>query len=274
MDYTLPNGKTIGGIPDGTAELEIVRNAIKKGWASPDDFGFLPEEWTPNNTPDAGINPIAGNFQALGQGVTFGNADELQAAVGAATTTEDASGKGILDRYRAIRDQIRAERQQFINQEGAIAYAPEVIGGLMTGGSGLARTVPSGWRGMMATGAVEGGIAGAGFAPGDIIEDPTPTILGTSAGAAAGGVGGLAGYGVGNIAGRMGGMTVEKLKQQFPNTRGVPEQAARQSAEGDGLSDDMARYVINKGKATKDPLYSAAKTQGVSDGTRNAIKEL
>ena len=43
MNVTLPNGKVIEGVPDGTSKDEIAMKAISAGLATREDFGMQPE---------------------------------------------------------------------------------------------------------------------------------------------------------------------------------------------------------------------------------------
>ena len=236
---------------------------------------FTPEPWTPNPEYSAGVNPIAGNLEQVLQGATFGMSDEAQALIGAATTAGQADGMGFLDRYRTIRDQMRGEKEQFTDQEGLAAYVPEMIGGAVTGLGGLAKGAGmAGLKGAALVGAAEGGLAGAGYAPGDVLTDPTPTALGATAGAAGGAIVGPGMVAGGRLLKKGGEAIINTTKAKFPNLTGVPERAAQQVAESGGLDDEMARYIIRGGKAVDDPLYPEAAKQGISDGMINAIKEM
>lgn len=289
MNITLPNGKKLRNVPDGTSKLEIAQMAVKNGLATAEDFGgFVPEPWEQN--PDAGINPLVGNAQALLSGATLGLADEAQAAIAAAYTAKDPQGRehmpgtSFLDRFRAARDQLRAEKQQFQDQEGAAAYVPELIGGVATGGVGLAKSAPTFGR-LAATGAVEGGIAGAGYSEADALQDPGQlageTLLGAGVGAAAGpavvGLGRLAKRGI-NAAGDAirGAMPNTRLPSPTaPATRPLGPSVAQEIAEEtvDGMKPNIAaQYLERGGKLVSDPLYPVARQQGIPDGMQNAIK--
>jgi hypothetical protein len=45
MDVTLPNGKVIKGVPQGTSKDEVARAAIRNGLAKPADFGMSEQTW-------------------------------------------------------------------------------------------------------------------------------------------------------------------------------------------------------------------------------------
>ena len=45
MDVTLPNGKVIKGVPEGTPKDEVARAAIRNGLAKPADFGMSEQTW-------------------------------------------------------------------------------------------------------------------------------------------------------------------------------------------------------------------------------------
>ena len=123
--------------------------------------------------------------RAAGQGLTFGFADELEAALRSGAI----SGKD----YEAIRNDLRAKQEQFALENPKTALGSEIAGGLVAplGALKYAAKAPSILRSAM-TSAGYGGLQGAGKSTdtenlaGDVI---TGTTLGGVGGAALGTVG-------------------------------------------------------------------------------------
>ena len=121
---------------------------------------------------------------SLGHGASFGFSDEIAGALGAAIGTfdDDLEGTTFGERYRGIRDAARANREAFETRNPKTAIAAELAGGLTTGGLGAAKTgafqaarnAPT-FMGRMSpviqTGAVQGGLFGAGTSEGDSVKD-------------------------------------------------------------------------------------------------------
>ena len=135
---------------------------------------------------------------ALGQGLTFGFADEI-AGLGGATANQVAKlfGKGtddsFLDAYKGIRDSARENRDAFRTRNPKTALTAEILGGVATGGVGAARTgVLQGGnriRNLARAGALEGGIYGLGASDADSVgglatDTATGALVGSVAGAA------------------------------------------------------------------------------------------
>ena len=86
MNVTLPNGKVIQGVPEGTSKDAIAQKAISAGLATPEDFGIKP-------APSVDINSLS----------EIGMAPELnelsmpafKTSLGLLTTTDPESLKGI-----------------------------------------------------------------------------------------------------------------------------------------------------------------------------------
>ena len=132
---------------------------------------------------------LSGVLRSLGQGVTFGSADEMEAAVRAAL------GEG---GYTELRDQIRANLDQFRDENTALAFGLEIGASMLTpvgAVAGATRLAPAVGRTMAQTlrtqpirTAARGGLAyGVGTA--EEIEDiPLQAGLGALIGAGAGAV--------------------------------------------------------------------------------------
>ena len=136
---------------------------------------------------------------ALGQGVFFGFGDELAGAAGASVNSlMNLFGRGTGDSfgeaYRGIRDAARANESAFAERNPGVALGAEIGGGLLTGGVGAARAgafqaaknAPT-FFGRVApaiqTGAVQGGLFGAGVAEGDVQDTAIGALQGAALGA-------------------------------------------------------------------------------------------
>lgn len=133
----------------------------------------------------------------LAQGASFGFADEIASGLGAATV---GTGKGIVKAARtgslsAIPQAIgqefvdlqgfqRAGRDQFRKERPVTALASEVAGGALGSGIGLIKA--AGPLAAAGTGAIQGGLFGAGSTTGGIKERAKGAAIGAGIGAAAG----------------------------------------------------------------------------------------
>lgn len=205
------------------------------------------ERFTPGNT---------GSFaDAVGQGVSFGFADELAGVLGASYGTLMPESLGGFpehttwgDAYHDITGIARQQATDFGDRNPKTALASEIAGGLLTGGAGLikvgAKLAPKG-AGLvrrMATGggigATEGAIAGAGSS----VEGER--IKGAQIGALLGAPLGVAG---GELANWMGKRTAAK-KTLMDKLQDTPESAETvgkmiKKASADGVTGkDLVEY--------------------------------
>lgn len=113
MNVTLPNGKVINGIPDGTTKEAIMQKAISSGLATEQDFGSQSQQPAPPPTPDEGgfMQGVSDAFtgedratpeiEALGE---IGNAPELnemslsafKTSLGLLATGDEEKAKGVI----------------------------------------------------------------------------------------------------------------------------------------------------------------------------------
>jgi hypothetical protein len=163
MDVTLPNGKIIRGVPEGTSKDAIRQKAIQAGLAQESDF---PTEATPS-TRGTIADPV-------GQGLTLGFSDEIAGALGAIPGSL-MTGQSIPEAYRDIRDIARGRQEQFAERNPGTALTAELAGGLVTGGAGLARTgalkAGQGLKQTLGAGAGLGAIQGVGMGEGNMLSD-------------------------------------------------------------------------------------------------------
>lgn len=79
MNVTLPNGRVIEGVPEGTTKAQIMQKAISSGLATAEDFGNKPEVTTAEDVPVLSAGQQATPAQ---QGNTFADvANEAMSAV-------------------------------------------------------------------------------------------------------------------------------------------------------------------------------------------------
>lgn len=192
----LPEGFVLDPLPDEQPSAAL-----------PPGFQLDPMEPVQPDQPGSIADPIA-------QGITFGFSDELAGALGATMaylTGNIPEGQTLQDAYRDIRDIARGQTEAFRERNPKTALASEIVGGLATGGAGLARGVGAAGRQMaqrgiaqrgipaaaapVATGAgigaAEGALAGLGYTEGDTPEAMARDVAeGAAVGAALGGVGG------------------------------------------------------------------------------------
>lgn len=241
---------------------------------------FIAQRQQPTFDPDAFIASRAGavNRQAaqpkkqeptmelvsdldkeLLQGLTFGFGDEAGAALGAlaASLTSDAK---FSDAYGEMVGNIRAEQNQFREEHPVASTAAQVVGGLASGGAGLAKAsatlAPKGAglaRNLLVgtgTGAIEGGIAGAGFADENKIEAAKDGAL------IGGGIGFLGGGATGYLSKR------SALKEEIAGL-----------FKKDSGNTKLAKYVQDgAGSVKKDPAAIEAIRQGYDEGVIATIK--
>ena len=202
MDVTLPNGRVIQGVPDGTTKAQVMEKAIAAGLAQASDFGEL-------SPPEGGsvADPLA-------QGLSFGFSDEIAGALGAIPASFSLNDSfadklsGIPDAYRGIRDAARGNNDAFTERNPNTALSATLAGGLLSGGAGLARTT-AGTVGKQfvgrsaAAGAGSGALAGAGSSEADTVAGlAEDTAVGGLVGGVTGGAFSAAGQGLTQLAQR------------------------------------------------------------------------
>ncbi len=167
-----------------------------------DELIAAAQAWKANNpqgsaTPEP-AQPQGGSIaDPLGQGALFGFSDELAGLAGAAFGTFDPNLEGTTfgERYRGIRDAARENLGAFRERNPGTALAAEIAGGVTTGGVGAVRSgavnaaksatsTLQRLRPVAATGAIQGGLFGAGTAEGDLRDRATGAAQGAAIGGA------------------------------------------------------------------------------------------
>jgi hypothetical protein len=204
-----------------------------------------PEQVAANKRADADY--AKGVARQVGQGVTFGFADEIEAGTRAALGPRD---------YRTVRDEIRGEDADFVRDNRGTALLANLAGGVLTG-AGLAKaatkvpaiaaaglapkanagaTVAQRLGQVAKTGAVAGGISGAG-----VSEQDGTAILGDVALGAGVGAGIGTAFGAGAELFRAGRNLVSRVGQgQAPAGR------IRQAIRADSPEQSAAKRVIQR----------------------------
>ena len=199
---------------------------------------------------------LLGSFRELLQGSTFGFSDEIGAAMAAGMATA-IDGADFTEAYDDIIGNIRGEQEQFREENPALSTAAQVVGGLTSGGVGLAKAIPkvASTTGKVATGiavgAAEGGLAGAGTADG---EDLSESIAkGATIGGVLGGAVGVAGAAF---------TKHSEFKQQLTDLFTSDKQNIK-----------LAKYMQDgAGKIKKDRLAGETIKQGFDEAVVAAIK--
>ncbi len=228
---------------------------------------------TPQEDEQSFKDKLVGTINAGGQGLTFGFADEAQAAMLSLVGTNLPESMGglpdsisLAEAYRGIRDELRGNNKEFAEENPKTALAAEILGGAATGGTGLLKTattqtVKQGMKQATVTGAKIGGVTGGTYAAGTSEADLTQGEVNefaadTSAGVATGALmGGLVSGGIGAIQSKLAKNKeiAEILKSNPKDTR-------------------AAKYILEGEKAIKFPAAKNAIKQGFDEGAVALVK--
>lgn len=249
LESALMNADKVGDIQ----AARMLANALKNGEF---DEATKPEAEPQTKTNDSyGLNLAR---EAL-QGLTFGFSDEAGAGLAAlaASLTSDAK---FSDAYNDIIKNVRGEQNAFREENPISSAGAQLVGGIASGGAGLAKAAnalapvgssiaKSALVGSGA-GAIEGGIAGAGFADEDKLEGAkTGTLIGAGTGFVGGGLGGYF-------------SKRSALKDELANL-----------FENDGQNIKLAKYIKDgTGKIKTDRLAQHVVKQGYDEAVVAAIK--
>ena len=148
-------------------------------------------EAMPKDAPDPSLGEQAAGLAAtVGGGATLGFLDEL-AGAGGFLGSLMPGGRSPTEGYVASRDAVRELQDLSAQQNPWLSLAGEMGGGALTGGLGLkavqkAAPALSKLKQLATTGAIEGGIAGAGGAE-EVSDVPINALIGAGLGGALGG---------------------------------------------------------------------------------------
>ena len=217
----------------------------------------------PDEPQGDGYNTLSTAARTLGQGVSFGWGDELEAGV--RSQFSDRS-------YEDIRDELRGDLKEFSRDNPGTALALEIGGGFLVPGAGVASGVLKGAKtigGRMARsaalGTASGATSGLGSSDADSVSDMAiDTGIGAGLGFGLGGVipgaAELAGRGVRRVGNSLGigaeNFADRKMLRALQQGGMTPEQAARelQAARSQGVEDYM---LADTSKQARDLSYSA-----------------
>lgn len=197
----------------------------------------------------------------LGQGATFGFADELAGIMGATFGMLPESMGGLpegtswMDAYKGIRDQARTDTKSFEARNPGTAFASELAGGLTSGGLGMAKTLGHGmvkhapkfygsmanrfigpragkvaestakWLYPTGAGAGVGAVAGAGYSEGETPQEVmSDSGTGALIGGAIPGIGGPIARGVTNKT--RDSRTLNKIAELSPSMQEIKQKAS------------------------------------------------
>lgn len=217
-------------------------------------------------------NKAVGFLNSVGQGLSFGALDEGQAALLAAVGTvlpESMGGlpegKSFGENYRGIRDVQRERNQEFREEDPVLAYGGEIVGGLVTGGTGLARAGATAVRGANAarvarTGAAMGAVGGLGTTEAELAD-----VDNLELGKAAFDVG--LGSGAGLVVGSIGSAISHRLIR-----RGANEQRVRALVDESRAGPIADRIINQEGRIVVHREAQQAIRQGLPESTVGHIR--
>ena len=192
----------------------------------------------------------AGNLaRAIGQGVTFGFGDELEAGV------RSLVGDRTYDEEVA---DIRKSISEFRETDPIAAYGSEIVGSIPTGIGLAGLALRGGLKGAAKLGALEGSIYGAGEGEG-VTGTATSAALGTGLGAAGGKVAEKAFEGIAPLLGKF----MKKTRGSGAEVKGSG------AAELDSTPSDLGPLVREAGSDEFVPLEKKVGAPGTSGVERN-----
>lgn len=192
------------------------------------------------------------------QGLTLNTSDEIGAAIAAGVATVK-DGANFKEAFNDILGNINQEQDAFREENPKAAFGAQVVGGLATGGAGLAKVaaktagkgVVSRLAANTAVGATEGAIAGYAGAEG--ADRATSGVVGAAVGGTLGAVGGEA--------------------MNFFTKRSALKKEVSDLLQSGSTDRKVARYMLDgAGKAKKDPIAIEAVRQGVDEGVVAMLK--
>lgn len=261
-----PDGKTYEiEVPEGTSREQAIR--------------FLQAQ--------LGSQVESQKGRTFAQGLTFGFADEAEAAIRSVFSGED---------YTEVRDKIRKQLADYARQNGGEALALEVAGstipslvGMLVPGLGQSATAANVSRlaslanklkqaptlkTMAGVGAAEGGVAGLGYSEADTLGG---TLQDVAAGTALGGtLAPVAGMAVSKGVSSIGDLISEASKRMGKQGATAVEQELRRIAKATGKTEDELIQDVMSGRVISDNRTLAATIRALSsksDEAKQALSE-
>lgn len=204
----------------------------------------------PASAPSESLGDFAkGTTRAVGQGVTFGFGDNLEAGVRA--LSPDVT-------YKDALSNVRNEQAQFADKHPVVNVGAEIAGGLATGGAlrAAAKKGLSMVAGKLVPQAIEGGVsalsnAGLGLSNSALAQGAVAGVGAGNAETLSGdvlnaGIGGGLGWGLGNVIGKVGGKAAEIMQR----ARGT-ETARAIGQAGDQVQSTMVSVLPSGNPAGK-----------------------
>lgn len=126
MDVKLPNGVVVKNVPDDISKDDLLTRAIQSNLITKEEAypPAAPKASTSVFEPSVPYSGAAETVRAGVQGLTFGTADEIEAAL----RTGRISGP----QYEKLRNELRAQQQQFGQDYPNVKTPIELAGGMLT----------------------------------------------------------------------------------------------------------------------------------------------
>lgn len=270
-------------------QRQILNEAKSNAAMSPAQLDILRKAKQENSNPPAVEKQ---RLRKFADGLTLGFGEEIEAGYRTFKPTgRTASNRGDYNSesgqgYAQTRDNIRSKKQAYEKAHPVESMAYEIGGGAT---NALLTKSPAGIGRIAARGALEGGIAGYGYAEQNGLED---TGMGAAIGAGAsaiatgvfGGLGKISGKVVSTARDELGDGYTNKLqnylKEIVEQTGLTEDQVVAKIAQGDTLSDDIQlsqtiKFLVSKGGFTQKQIQDAAKPrmQTTRDDALNAMQQ-
>tara|TARA_R110000868_G_scaffold178826_1_gene418679 strand:- start:307 stop:2271 length:1965 start_codon:yes stop_codon:yes gene_type:complete len=125
MDVTLPNGTVVKDVPEGTTKAQLLEIAIRNNLITKEEAAqtSAPKASTSVFEPAVPYSGAAETVRAGFQGLTLGSADEIEAAF--------RTGSISSPQYQKLRNQLRAQQEQFGEDYPNVKTPIELAGGML-----------------------------------------------------------------------------------------------------------------------------------------------
>lgn len=252
--------------------------------AEHDDLGFVADQQSKSTTPSSALTNVGDIGQGVAQGLTFGFADELAAALGAAgkkgleaagVIDEDKDEKNLAELYRQYQQTLQKGYEEAKERSPWLTGIGEVAGGVVspvTAGLGLGKAgLTAGQAAVRGAGA--GALQALGSSKGTVEASPEQLAKDVAIGGTAGGLIGGATQGIINKISKGGAAIKERLSPEAEDLTGAvkeqftfPRQLSRSFEEGRAgrgfvSKGSVERADVELEKATRD-LFKAPLEKG------------
>ncbi|RKX23092.1 MAG: hypothetical protein DRP45_10855, partial [Candidatus Zixiibacteriota bacterium] len=128
MDVTLPNGRVLKGVPEGTTKEEIQQKAISSGVANAWDFADKrPEQSTMEKAVGLSQSALSGALPSFADEANAG----FQAPFRVAAKYFKGEDSSLVDEYTQTRDRLRGTEQQFAEENPKTAIGANIAGSIL-----------------------------------------------------------------------------------------------------------------------------------------------